>query len=131
MPDVVGKYTFKGEWGNVSITTVAKQLETKLGESESGLGYGIAGRIKTVGKDDFRFQFHGGNTGRHVGAAAATDLTGEEVEETTSILVAYRHFWTEDLRSKVFYGNTETEESNRDRTHWGINIFKQVTPKLL
>ena len=55
---------------------------------------------------------------------------GEEVEESTSVLVAYRHFWTETLRTNVFYGNTETEESNRDRTHWGINIFQNVTPKL-
>ncbi|MEW6989777.1 DcaP family trimeric outer membrane transporter [Colwelliaceae bacterium 6441] len=130
IPDVVGKYTFKGDWGNVSIAAVAKQLETKMGESESALGYGIAGRIKTVGKDDFRFQLHGGNTGRYVGAAVATDLVGEEVEETTSILVSYRHFWTEDLRSNFFYGNTETDESNRDRTHWGVNVFKAVTPKL-
>jgi len=130
VPDVVGKYTFKGDWGNVSIAAVAKQLETTLGNSESGVGYGIAGRIKTTGNDDIRFQFHGGNTGRYVGAAAATDLVGEEVEETTSMLVSYRHFWTEDLRSNFFYGNLETEESNRDRTHWGINIFKAVTPQL-
>ncbi|MDT0604179.1 DcaP family trimeric outer membrane transporter [Thalassotalea castellviae] len=130
MPDVIGKYTFKGDWGNVSVAAVAKQLETALGESESALGYGIAGRINTFGKDDFRFQLHGGNTGRYVGAAAATDLVGEEVEETTSILVSYRHFWTEDLRSNFFYGNTQTEESDRDRTHWGVNVFKAITPKL-
>jgi len=130
VPDIIGKYTFKGDWGNVAIAGVAKQLETKGGESESGFGYGITGRIKTFGKDDFRFQLHGGNTGRYVGAAAATDLVGEEVEETTSIMVAYRHFWSESIRSNVFYGNTETDESDRDRTHWGINIFKSITPKL-
>ncbi len=130
VPDVIVKYTFKGNWGNVSIAAVAKQLETALGESESGVGYGVAGRIKAFGKDDFRFQLHGGNTGRYVGAAAATDLVGEEVEETTSILVSYRHFWTEDLRSNFFYGHTETDESDRDRTHWGVNVFKQINPKL-
>jgi hypothetical protein len=129
VPDVVGKYTLKGDWGNVAIAAVAKQLETASGQSESAFGYGITGRIKTVGKDDFRFQFHGGNTGRYVGAAA-TDLVGEEVEESTAIMVAYRHFWNETLRTNVFYGNMETEESNRDRSHWGINIFKNITPKL-
>ena len=130
IPDVVAKYTFKGDWGNVAIAGVAKQLNTNGGESESGLGFGISGRIKTFGKDDFRFQLHGGNTGRYVGAAAATDLVGEEVEETTSVLVAYRHFWTDSLRSNVFYGRTETEESDRERTHWGVNVFKSITPKL-
>ena len=130
VPDVIAKYTFKGDWGNVSVAGLARHLETVGGNSESAFGFGIAGRIKTVGKSDFRFQLHGGNTGRYVGAAAATDLVGEEVEDSTSISVAYRHFWTETLRTNVFYGNTETDESDRDRTHWGINIFKNVTPKL-
>ncbi|GAA5135019.1 DcaP family trimeric outer membrane transporter [Thalassotalea piscium] len=130
MPDVVGKYTFSGDWGNVAVSAVARQLNTLGGESESALGYGISGRIKTVGNDDLRFAFHGGNTGRYVGAAASTDLVGEEVEDATSIMVSYRHFWTETLRSNFFYGNTETDESDRDRSHWGINIFKSVTKEL-
>ena len=130
IPDVVGKYTFKGDWGNVAVSAVARQLNTNGGESESALGYGVSGRINTVGKDDFRFAFHGGNAGRYVGATASTDLVGEEVEDITSIMVAYRHFWSETLRSNVFYGNTETDESDRDRTHWGVNIFKSVTKEL-
>jgi hypothetical protein len=130
IPDVIAKYTFKGDWGNVAIAGLARQLTSVSGNDESAFGYGITGRIKTFGKDDLRFQFHGGNTGRYVGAAAATDIVGEEVEETTAIMVSYRHFWNESLRTNVFYGNTETEETDRDRTHWGINIFKSITPKL-
>jgi hypothetical protein len=130
IPDVIAKYTFKGDWGNVAVAGLARQLTSMTGNEESAFGYGITGRIKTIGKDDFRFQYHGGNTGRYVGAAAATDIVGEEVEETTSIMVSYRHFWNETLRSNVFYGNTETEETDRDRTHWGVNIFKNITPKL-
>jgi len=130
IPDVIAKYTFKGDWGNVAVAGLARQLTSMTGNEESAFGYGITGRIKTFGKDDFRFQFHGGNTGRYVGAAAATDIVGEEVEETTSIMVSYRHFWNDSLRSNVFYGNTTTEETDRDRTHWGVNIFKSITPKL-
>jgi hypothetical protein len=130
MPDVVGKYTFKGSWGNVAIAAVGRSLETKLGNSESALGYGISGRIKASGKDDFRFQLHGGSPGRYVGAALTTDLVGEEVEDTTSILVAYRHFWNETTRTNVFYGNGKTDITDRDRTHWGINVFTNITKKL-
>ncbi|WP_068547758.1 DcaP family trimeric outer membrane transporter [Thalassotalea crassostreae] len=130
VPDIVGKYTLKGDWGNAAISAVAKQLNTVGGESETGVGYGISGRINSFGKDDFRFAFHGGNTGRYVGAAAATDLVGEEVEESTVIMVAYRHFWTETMRTNVFYGSHETDESDRERTHWGVNIFNNVTKKL-
>jgi hypothetical protein len=130
VPDFIAKYTFTGDWGNVSVSGLARQLNSSTGNTESAIGYGIAGRINTVGKDDFRFQLHGGETGRYVGVAAANDMIGEEVEETTSISVAYRHFWTDDVRSTVFYGNTTTEETDIDNTHWGINLFKNYTKQL-
>ena len=130
IPDVIAKYTFNGDWGNVSISGLARQLNTVGGNSESAFGYGIAGKIKTIGKDDIRFQFHGGETGRYVGVVAARDLVGEEVEETTSFMVSYRHFWTDDIRSTAFYGNTTTDVADNDRSHWGINLFKNYTKEL-
>ena len=133
VPDVVVRYNLKGGWGNVSFTGLARQLNISDelgGGTESAIGYGVAGRVKTFGKDDVRFQIHGGNTGRYVGVAAATDLVNGEVEDSVSIAVAYRHFWTDDIRSTVFYGNTQTDLSDRDRTHWGVNIFKSYTKQL-
>jgi len=130
IPDFIGKYTFKGDWGNISLSGVARQLESTTGNTESALGFGAAGRIKTFGKDDFRFQLHAGNTGRYVGVTAATDMVGEEVEETVSVMGAYRHFWTETLRSSVFVGYTTTEESDRERSHVGVNLFTNVTKQL-
>ena len=134
IPDFIGKYTFKGDWGNVSVSGLARQLQT-LDGSESAIGFGVAGRINTFGKDDFRFQVHGGNVGRYVGVTASTDVaqnsTGSwEAEDTTSVMVAYRHFWTDDMRSSVFYGNTTTDLRDTDRSHWGVNIFKNVTKQL-
>lgn len=130
MPDLIAKYTFKGDWGNVSVSGLARQLKTATNQSESSLGFGIAGRIKTVGKDDFRFQIHAGEVGRYIGVVASTDIVGEEVEETTSVLVAYRHFWNDDLRSNIFYGVTETDLTDRERSHWGVNLFKNITKQL-
>lgn len=130
IPDVIAKYTFKGDWGNVSVAGLARQLNTVGGNSESALGYGIAGRINTYGKDDFRFQLHAGDTGRYVGVVAARDLVGEEVEETTSISVAYRHFWNDDIRSTAFFGKTTTDVADADRRHWGVNVFKNYTKEL-
>ena len=130
VPDFIAKYTLKGDWGNVSVSGLARQLNSSTGNTESAIGYGIAGRIKTYGKDDFRFQLHSGETGRYVAVAAAADMVGEEVEESTSVSVAYRHFWTDDTRSTVFYGNTTTEESDIDNTHWGVNVFKNYTKQL-
>jgi hypothetical protein len=130
MPDIIARYNFKGDWGTVSVAGLARQLQTLGGEEKSTLGYGISGKIKAFGKDDFRFQFHGGEVGRYVGVTASKDLIGEEVEETTSISVAYRHFWSDDLRSTIFYGNTTTDVADYDRTHWGVNLFKNITKQL-
>lgn len=130
VPDFIGKYTFKGDWGNVSVSGLARQLKTASNEGEAAVGFGVAGRIKTFGKDDFRFQLHGGNTGRYVGVTVATDVVGEEVEETVSVMGAYRHFWTETMRSSVFVGYTTTEQSDRERSHFGINVFENVTKQL-
>jgi len=130
VPDVIAKYTFKGDWGNVSVSGVARQLNTVGGDTESAFGYGIAGRIKTVGKDDFRFQVHAGDTGRYVGVVAARDLVGEEVEETTSYMVAYRHFWNDDMRSTVFYGSTDADKADTKRNHMAVNLFKNYTKQL-
>lgn len=130
VPDIIAKYTFKGDWGNVSVAGLARQLNTAGGSSESALGFGIAGRVKTFGKDDFRFQVHGGNTGRYVGVVAARDLVGEEAEESTSFLVAYRHFWNEDTRSTVFYGSTDADLADTKRNHVGVNLFKNYTKQL-
>lgn len=129
-PDLIARYNMKGDWGNVSFSGLARSLSTATGQSESTFGVSIAGKIKTVGKDDFRFQLHKGELGRYVSVVGATDLVGEKVEDTTSYMVAYRHFWTGDLRSTAFYGYVETDESNQERSHWGVNVFKSVTPSL-
>ena len=130
VPDVIGKYTFKGDWGNVSVAGLFRQLNVDADTSETGVGYSVAGRIKTFDKDDFRFQLHGGNTGRYVGVAAQKDLINGEVETSVSYMAAYRHYWSDTTRSSVFYGNITTDESDIDHTHWGVNVFKNITPKL-
>ncbi len=130
VPDVIAKYTFKGDWGNVSVGGLFRQLNVDADNSETGVGYSVAGRIKTFGKDDFRFQAHGGNVGRYVGVASATDVTNGEAEETTSYFAAYRHFWTEDLRSTIAYGYAKADLSKAESTQWSVNVFKNLTKQL-
>jgi len=130
IPDFIAKYTFKGDWGNVSVSGLARQLNTVGGDTESAVGFGIAGRIKTVGKDDFRFQVHGGKTGRYVSVVTARDLVGEEAEESTSFMAAYRHFWTDDMRSTIYYGSTDTDLGDVKNNHVAVNLFKNYTKQL-
>ena len=130
VPDVIARYNFKGDWGNVSVSGLARQLHTASGETESGLGYSVAGRIKTFGKDDLRFQVHGGNVGRYVGVVSAADVVGEEAEETTAYVAAYRHFWNENLRSTVAYGHAKADISGWESSQWSVNLFKNLTKQL-
>lgn len=129
-PDLIMKYNFSGDWGNASIGGLGRSLTTADGHSESAFGGSFAAKIKTVGKDDIRIQFHKGQLGRYVSVAGSTDVVGEEVEDVTSYMAAYRHFWSDTIRSTAFYGKVETDESDRERTHWGVNLFKNFTPKL-
>lgn len=129
VPDFIAKYSFKGDWGNVAVAGVARQLQTVDG-SESAFGYGVSGRIKTVGKDDFRFQVHGGKTGRYVSVVTARDLVGEEAEKSTSIMAAYRHYWNDDLRSTLYYGTTDTDLGDVKNNHIAVNLFKNYTKQL-
>ncbi len=130
VPDIVARYNFKGDWGNVSVAGLARQLSTAGGDTESAFGYSIAGRIKTVGKDDFRFQYSGGEVGRYVGVVSALDLVGEEVEETTAYLASYRHFWTEDTRSTITYGYAEADISGMESNQVSVNLIKNLTKQL-
>ncbi|MCL1049992.1 porin [Shewanella abyssi] len=130
LPDVVARYNFKGDWGNVSVSALGRQLNTDLGQSETAVGGSIAGRLSTFGKDDLKFQFHKGELGRYVGVAAAKDLVGEEVEETTAYLVSYRHYWGDTLRSTLLYGSVETDLDGAENTQWSINLYQNLTPKL-
>lgn len=130
MPDVVARYNLKGDWGSVSFSALGRQLNTNLGNSETAIGASIAGRIKTFGKDDFRFQLHQGELGRYVGVAFTKDLVGEKVEDLTAYLAAYRHYWTDTLRSTVLYGRAEADESGADRSQWSVNLFQNLTKQL-
>ena len=130
VPDFVARYNFKGDWGNVSVAGLARQLSTAGGETESAFGYSVAGRIKTAGKNDFRFQYSGGEVGRYVGVVSALDLVGEKVEETDAYLVSYRHFWNEDTRSTITYGHAEADISGMESDQVSVNIIKNLTKQL-
>lgn len=137
VPDVIARYNLKGDWGSVSFSALGRQLNTTLsGDSETAIGGSIAGRINSIGKDDFRFQFHHGELGRYVGVGFTKDIdtnqnTGiEQVEETTAYLAAYRHYWNETLRSTVLYGTAKADVSGAERSQWSVNIFENLTKQL-
>ncbi|WP_133405602.1 DcaP family trimeric outer membrane transporter [Parashewanella tropica] len=130
LPDLIARYNIKGDWGNISLSALGRELVSVSGIKNHAYGGSIAGKINTWGKDDFKFQYHYGELGRYIGAGATKDMIGEEVEEVTSLLVAYRHFWTDTLRSNVIFGQIETDITDIKRSQWGVNLFSDITKSL-
>lgn len=120
MPDIIAKYGFKGDWGNVTVAGIVRQLKYKatgISSSESAGGITVAGRINAAGKDDIRFTVSTGKgLGRYVGLALNSDAyvnSNNELEtiDQTAANIAYRHFWSETTRSTIGYAiyNTDTD----------------------
>ncbi len=143
IPDVVARYTFKGDFGQLAVAALARTFDDNgvAGHADgTQLAYSISGKINTFGKDDFRFAYNAGAAGRYIspghnaGDKVNADGSGDLLT-TQAYTVAYRHFWTDDLRSTVYYGHSEVEDFNgvsadSDRNHYGINLIQQLSKQL-
>lgn len=134
VPDFVGRYDHKGDWGQISVAGLLRQLDQN-GIDETAVAGNIAAKFLLSGKDDIRVQLTVGEFGRYAGTTAvagiATNDQGEtEVESGLAYTVSYRHFWNDSTRSTVFYGNGQSDIADNDRSHWGVNLMTNVTPKL-
>jgi hypothetical protein len=112
LPDVVARYNMKGDFGNISIAGIGRQLRADLGATEEetyGFGLSVAGRVNVGEKDDIRFNLTGGEgIGRYIGLAAsratALDPNGDlEAIPSYGGLVAWRHPFGETARLNLGY----------------------------
>ncbi|MCL2913067.1 porin [Shewanella corallii] len=133
LPDVVGRYIHKADWGELAVAALVRQLDSD-GLDKTVAAFNLSGKLLIGEKDDFRFQVNVGKPGRYVAPGLTTDVITHDdqpaAEETTAYTAAYRHFWSESYRSTVFYGHAKTDIQNRERQMWGVNLIKQLTPYL-
>lgn len=134
IPDFVVRYNYKKEWGELSIGALLRKVD-QGGIDKTALAGNFSGKIKTFGKDDFRFQVSVGEPGRYAAAGLTNDIVVNErdeveVEKTTAFTVAYKHFWTGTWRSTAFYGTAKTDIIEKDRAHWGVNLITNITDDL-
>lgn len=140
VPDVVGRYTFKGDWGQVAVAGLMRNLDNGGDETKADgtqFSYNIHGKIKTYGKDDFRFSYNAGRPGRYVSPAAniGDNAIDGNVHDIQAFTAAYRHFWTENLRSNLYYGAVKIDDqigadgNTTDRKHIALNLMKNINPK--
>lgn len=112
LPDVVARYNFSGDYGNVSVAGIARQLRADFGATEEevfGYGLSVAGRVNVGARDDIRFNLTAGEgLGRYIGLAAsravALDPSGElEAIPSVGGLIAWRHPFGETARFNIGY----------------------------
>ncbi|WP_371395872.1 DcaP family trimeric outer membrane transporter [Fretibacter rubidus] len=113
IPDVIARYNLKGDFGNISLAAIGRQLRLESGltdESTFGFGVSASGRINVGEKGDIRFNaIAGEGLGRYVGlnalnGAAFNPITGN-VEAIPSYggLIAYRHPVSQTGRFNIGY----------------------------
>ncbi|MEL7230932.1 MAG: DcaP family trimeric outer membrane transporter [Pseudomonadota bacterium] len=130
LPDFIGRYNFKGDFGNVSVAAIARQLRADFGTVEEdvfGYGLSVSGRLH-VGEGDVRFGLTGGEgLGRYIGLAAsratALDPNGD-LEAITSYggHIAWRQPVGEDSRISLGYSGLFVDNPD----YLGGNVNKQV-----
>jgi hypothetical protein len=114
IPDIVAKYTFKGDYGHVAVAGIYRDLtwETATDEySDTGLGISVSGKLNVGDSgDDFRFMVTSGSgVGRYLGitgtpgAVFNADSNDIEAIDSTGGFVSYRHLWNSQWRSNLTY----------------------------
>jgi hypothetical protein len=107
-PDVVVRRNWTGNWGNLSIATLIRELKINdagFDDSELGAAISLAGRFSLAAGDDFRWQMNYGNAlGRYLGLnsfnVGALDATNKIVLTAQyGAFGAVRHLWNDRLHS--------------------------------
>lgn len=151
VPDIVARYTHKGDFGHLSSAALVRQLRVKnptgainTGDSKTAYGLSVSGKIKVGQKDDIRFMLtHGDGIGRYMSLNTSNDATLNTVTGELDLIsisagyVTYRHFWTDKLRSNLQLSmfsasnpHSATADATKRVTSGLINLMYAVNPKL-
>lgn len=129
VPDLVARLDFNTSAGRYALAAMARNIRVdKVTGADDQWGGALAayGVVPTVGKDTFQFSLTAGNAlGRYMGQAVFSDGTvdtaGElELNNQWGAILAYRHFWRDDLRSTLAL-STARASNQSDATTANMN----------
>lgn len=113
IPDVIARYNMKGDYGNISLSAIGRQLRLETGTAADdetyGYGVNVAGRVNVGEKSDIRFQVAAGEgLGRYIGLnalnGAAINASGDlEAISSYGGYIAYRHPISDTARFNIGY----------------------------
>jgi hypothetical protein len=149
-PDITARYTWKGAWGMVGISGLARELKyettgsTAIDASTWSMAASAFGKLM-IGKDDIRASISAGNLGRYAGLNFTNDAVlaaNGDFETIDGIIgwIGYRHLWTDKWRTSLLFamGDYDNPEEftgnkgqlNKSSSSWAINLFYSPLPKL-
>jgi len=159
MPDLTGRYTFKGDWGHFGIAGLVRQLKYQTAgaaatptlparaaveDDTTGYGISVSGKFNLGKNDDIRYMVTGGSgIGRYIGLALNNDAVLDSTGDLDNIdviagFVGWRHVFSPKLRTNIFYSRADYDQ-NVDFTGLGItkgaqsahlNVIYTPLPKL-
>jgi hypothetical protein len=117
MPDLIARYDSSAAGLNYSAAAMVREINYNDGTNDdSKIGYGVtvSGKYAFNNGDDFKFMLSQGQLGRYIALNAFRDGAVEadgDIDLITSMggFVAYRHMWSDKLRSTLSYAFSEAD----------------------
>lgn len=147
MPDLIGRYDGSTGALNYSAAAMVRQInynDRANDKDDSQIGYGVtfSGKYAFNNGDDFKFMVSQGQLGRYIALNAFRDGAVEvngDIELITSMggFVAYKHMWSEKLRSTVSYAFSQADnpdtlvvDATKKINNASINLMYSPTKNL-
>ncbi len=134
IPDVIARYTHKGDWGHVSFAGMARQLkyEPVIGNDNTDTGFGaqVSGLVKLGDSTDIRYQVSGGEgIGRYIGLATVQqDVVADGAGNIDALggwagYFGLRQVFTPKVRGNLFYSRSQWDNN----VAWtGLGVTRKV-----
>ena len=139
-PDITGQVQFDTSKGRIAVAGLLRQVRAdstspSVTDQPFGGALSVAGVVPTVGKDDVRFTVSAGNAiGRYSNGFFADGIVGSDgrirLARQWLWYAAYRHFWTDALRSNVVLSSASASNpagtpagTNRDTQSAHVNLI--------
>ena len=130
IPDFVVRYTHSGDWGNLVIAGLLRELNyedaaTGIDDSDTGFALSVSGKMPVGDKDDFRWMLSGGSgMGRYMGLNTANGavITADgslDAIDSFGGFASYRHFWSPKWRSNFTLSFLDID-NDTDNTGFGV-----------
>lgn len=145
VPDIVARFNGKSGGHSYAISAMGREISFDdgiLSESKGGFAINLAGKFVLGNGDDIKYSIATGNLGRYIALNAfrdgGIDAAGNlDLTSVTGGYIAYRHKWSDKLRSTIQYAYSTADLANglssantETVSNFNLNLIYAPTPKL-